>query len=87
MLVHDIASHEQGRRCIHEQGQVIGHKIEHQAPINSYYLQLNDKAHRVQEEENNFEEYIGMPIEVQFDKNIGLKKNTVDTGLGLQRSS
>ena len=28
-----------------------------------------------------------MPIEVQFDRNIGLKKNTVDTGLGVYRST
>lgn len=70
-LATDVASH---RKAMHglEESQIVGRIIEREVPINSYHIRHAWMP--TEGEQPDKDNYIGMPIPVSFDKNIGMKK-------------
>ena len=75
ILTNDIASHRHVRD-VPEENQIIGRVIQRELPINAHHIRhgwSSAEGEMTQEDEN----YIGMPIPVSFEKNLGLKKTTI----------
>lgn len=73
-LVTDVASHRKAMRGP-EESQIVGRVVQRELPINSYHIRHGWSSEDEVKPED--QAYIGMPIPVSFDKNIGMKKQHV----------
>lgn len=76
-LVTDVASH---RKAMHgpPESQIVGRVVEREVPINSYHIRHGWSASGG--ETLDQDNYIGMPVPVSFDKNIGIRKEGAANG-------
>ena len=80
-LTNDITSHKHKLEQPIE-NQIIGHLIEREVPLTAYHIPHPRKKGELLNPDDD-PEYIGMPIEVPFHKNIGLKKPSQIKGVDL----